>query len=190
MKGFTLIEALVAIAIITIAVSAPLYTASRSALTAANSENQLVASYLAQEGIEYVRMMRDNEYLAVHTDTTASQEAWSNFTTGSDSSSITQCIGKNCQLEVAPSAASQGLTQCAGNNCSTNYLYLLPSGSYTQDGTLADSQGVQSPTTFVRTITASLVVPASDILITSTVTWSFRSTAYSVTVTDHLTPWQ
>lgn len=58
-----MVEALIAIAIITLTIGGPLYAASRSLNAANNAKDRLIASYLAQEGIEYVRRMRDNMYL-------------------------------------------------------------------------------------------------------------------------------
>ena len=62
-RGFTLTETMIAITILTFAVAGPLFTASRSIIAADIARDQLTASYLAQEGIEYVRMMRDNAML-------------------------------------------------------------------------------------------------------------------------------
>jgi len=59
--GFTLIETLIAVTILTFAVSGPLYTAGRALVAAEIARDQLVASYLAQEGVESVRAMRDPE---------------------------------------------------------------------------------------------------------------------------------
>ena len=64
-------------------------TASRSIVAAQTARDQLTASYLAQEGIEYVRAMRDNEYLAAYQagGSNVSTTAWNNFLTAS----INQC---------------------------------------------------------------------------------------------------
>ena len=96
MKGFTLIEAMVAITIVTLSIAGPLYTASRAIVAAENARDQLIASYLAQEGIEYVRMMRDDEYLASYQTGGAgiSSTAWNNFLNDQsppDVFSILQC---------------------------------------------------------------------------------------------------
>ena len=65
-KGFTLVESMIAVTILTFAVAGPLYTASRAFVAAEIARDKLTASYLAQEGVEYVRAMRDNEYLSAY----------------------------------------------------------------------------------------------------------------------------
>lgn len=63
-KGFTLIETLVAVTVLAVAIVGPFY-AVQSAITASSSaRDQLIASALAQEGMEYIRSIRDNNYLA------------------------------------------------------------------------------------------------------------------------------
>lgn len=62
-KGFTLIETLVAIAILTIAIVGPLTLAMKSIISSYSSQNNLTAVYLAQEGLEYVKNVRDNNIL-------------------------------------------------------------------------------------------------------------------------------
>ncbi len=81
-KGFTLVETMVAITILTLAVSGA-FLAANTALIAANiSRDQLIASYLAQEGVEYARMKRDNTYLSSG-GVSIPALAWSNlFTSG------------------------------------------------------------------------------------------------------------
>jgi prepilin-type N-terminal cleavage/methylation domain-containing protein len=143
-SGFTLIEALVAITILTLSITGA-FSAANSAMRASSiARDQLTASYLAQEGIEYVRMLRDNAYLvryAAH-DANASDNAWNDF--------------------------KKGFTD----------------NSYTYPNSDA---GI--PVSFVRKIQATEVA-ANDEKIVSTVEWNFHGISYSVTITDHLTPWQ
>jgi prepilin-type N-terminal cleavage/methylation domain-containing protein len=61
--GFTLIETMVAVTLLTIAIEAPLVLAARGISTSNYSGNQIVAQYLAQEGLEMVRLTRDNNSL-------------------------------------------------------------------------------------------------------------------------------
>jgi len=58
-KGFTLIEALVAVSILMVAVAAPITIAQKGLSSAVYSKDQMIASYLAQDAIEYVINQRD-----------------------------------------------------------------------------------------------------------------------------------
>lgn len=59
-KGFTLLEALVAISILMVAVVSPITIAQKGLSSASYSKSQMIASYLAQDAIEYVKNVRDN----------------------------------------------------------------------------------------------------------------------------------
>jgi type II secretory pathway pseudopilin PulG len=58
-KGFTLIEALVAISILMVAIASPMTLAQKGLSTATLSKDQMIASFLAQDAIESVRNIRD-----------------------------------------------------------------------------------------------------------------------------------
>ncbi len=63
-EGFTLIEALVGITILLVAVIGPLYIAFQGVTLAFLARDQTIASFLAQEGVEFVRFRintNDNE---------------------------------------------------------------------------------------------------------------------------------
>lgn len=62
-KGFTILETLVAIAIILIAITGPLDIIAQSLKASYYSRDEVVAFYLAQEAIEYARNKRDNNFL-------------------------------------------------------------------------------------------------------------------------------
>jgi len=181
-RGFTLVETLVAVSILTLSVSAPLYTASRAIVAAEISRDQLTASYLAQEGIEYARMMRDDAYLSAYQvgGANISTVAWTAFLSGGSTASITQCITTTCTLDPArPMGVGSSLQPCSGGTCTPLYL---SNGIYTM-------QQVGTKTAFKRTVRASTILPTEE-LITSTVSWDFHGTTHMITVTDHLTPWQ
>ena len=59
--GFTMVETLVAISILTIAVIGPLGIISQALHTSYYTRNQMTAYYLAQEAIEYVKNERDEQ---------------------------------------------------------------------------------------------------------------------------------
>jgi len=58
-SGFTLLETLAAVSVLTMAVTGPLSLAYFSIRSASVSQNQFTAFFLAQEAIEYVKNKRD-----------------------------------------------------------------------------------------------------------------------------------
>lgn len=181
--GFTLIETLVAVSILTFAVAGPLFSADRAIVAAITARDQLTASYLAQEGVEYVRAMRDNVYLH---DLSAGviSAAWIDFlnTSGANvAGNIGICRGVDCTLDPTLSM-DIALHRCIG---ACGNLNLAVTNIYTQ-------QTGGTPTPFVRTIQIVDASPGgiTDVRVVSKVSWTYHSTPYSVTVTDHLTPWQ
>ena len=163
-SGFTLIETLIAISILTLSTIGPMVAASRAVVAAGTARDQLSASYLAQEGIEYAHAVRDDHFLALYP---ATANAWTNFI---NSSALAPCRAPNiCTL-----GPLQGntLSLCQGSGCSAPFSLLSPGG-----------------TLFTRTI-QMVDVTATDERIISKVSWSFHGAPYSVTVTSHLTPWQ
>ncbi|MFA6969109.1 MAG: type II secretion system protein [Candidatus Paceibacterota bacterium] len=126
-RGFTLIETMIAITILTLAIAGPIFTASRAIIAAQIARDQLIATYLAQEGIEYVRAMRDDEFLSAYQagGASVSSAAWAGFITGSNASSITQCRASTCTLDPArPMGSGSGLSllPCSGSACTPLYL--------------------------------------------------------------------
>ena len=62
-KAFTLVETLVAISIIMIAIAGPFQVIEHALASAQISRDELIGNSLAQEGVEYVRSVRDGNYL-------------------------------------------------------------------------------------------------------------------------------
>lgn len=69
-KGFTLIEALVSLVVLTIALGPALVLSSNISSTASVIQNNLIAANLSQEGLEVIRALRDaNWYNGLSFDT-------------------------------------------------------------------------------------------------------------------------
>jgi prepilin-type N-terminal cleavage/methylation domain-containing protein len=88
-KGFTLIEVLVAIFILVVAVTGPMSAAQNSLKASFLARDQVVAYYLAQEPIEALKNLRNNESLEANN--------WI------DNSAIAQCFNpsnKQCSFSV------------------------------------------------------------------------------------------
>src|SRR3972149_102217 len=71
-RGFTLIETLVAISLLSIAIVAPMSLTSQSLTAAYYARDQVTAFNLAQEGLEAVRAFRDGQVLQISQSAAAS----------------------------------------------------------------------------------------------------------------------
>lgn len=58
-KGFTLVETMVAVVVLTIALTSLLGLTSKSLFTARYSRNEMTSSYLLQEAVDYIKNKRD-----------------------------------------------------------------------------------------------------------------------------------
>jgi hypothetical protein len=62
-KSFTLLEVILAITVLTLAVGASFVLISQTLASVSVAQSKLIASYLAQEGIEVAKNIRDNNWL-------------------------------------------------------------------------------------------------------------------------------
>ncbi len=88
--GFTLVETLVAITILLLAIGGPMFAVSQSLKSSYYARDQITAFYLAQDAIEYIRNLRDENALTGGT--------WSDFTSMSGGP-ISDCIGLTCRVD-------------------------------------------------------------------------------------------
>ena len=63
-KGFTLLESLVAVAILTVGISTAALLVVQSIQVGGKIQKRIVAAHLAQEGIEVIRNIRDSNWLS------------------------------------------------------------------------------------------------------------------------------
>jgi len=93
-KGFTIIETLVAITILMISIAGPLTIAHKSFMAAIQARDQLTASYLAQDAMEYIKHIRDDNMLNA-----------SNWLAHLDA-----CIAQKCAIDTLTGAVIAGIT--------------------------------------------------------------------------------
>ncbi len=199
-SGFTLVETLVAVAIIMLAITGPFMSAERTVVVASIVRDKMTASFLAQEGVEYARALRDKVYLeGCYGNFSTCNSWWGNYTVGA-TYGILQCTStKPCSLDTSmnKSTYNRALTSpfstlnttelyiCTSNSSTCGKLYLnTTTGQYT---TTAGASTV--PTSFTRTIYAQTFTGSPDAKITSTVKWTNHGRTYSSSVSDHFTPW-
>ncbi len=166
-SGFTLIETLVAVTIITFSIVGPLTAANTALVAAYGARDKMTAGYLAQEAVEYVRALRDDAYYR------NPGNAWNQFR-----SDLAQCdAGTTCRID----SVTATIAPCSGSGCAV----VLDSSDRFRQGSVANS----SATVFSRTMTIETVSGLEDRVV-SVVSWTARGTTRSVTFTDTLKPWQ
>ena len=115
-SGFTLVETLVAIAILMIAIAGPLTVAEKGLSASIYARDQLMASYLAQDAMESIKNIVDSNELAGN--------PWLSSLSNYNCTSSSLCT---IDTTVSPPT----ITTCGGPTCTS--LYLSPSG-YTMTG--------------------------------------------------------
>lgn len=172
-SGFTLVETMVAIAVLAVALVGP-FTAVQNALNASYiARDQLIAASLAQEGMEYIRSVRDNNYLNGRTwmDVLSTYACY-----GASPSNYCTVDPTQGDVHTAPSTAMVAYA----NIGSVPSLNLSPTNLYTQQA--------GTPTRFTRTVQL-LVKSANEVQVVVVVTWVSVKQTYSVTITDTLRDW-
>lgn len=170
--GFSLIETLVAITVLIGAIAGPLTLASQGIKAASLFKNQLIASNLAQEGMELVYIRRD-----------------SNVLTGSDwMDGLTDiCGGSGCYVRYTPNSPSLiSFLSCGASECPLFFITPAPEGWYVQK-TTGDAGDIE--TAFRRTIRITPVVPGREVKVQTTLVWQERFSAVSFDLEEHLLKW-
>ncbi len=158
--GFTLVETMVAISILSLAITAPMVIAQKGIGSAIYSRDQITASYLAQEAVEYVRNVRDSNRI--------SHASWL--------SGLASCTGGQvCTIDAhyTNPAATGAITVCPAGVCpllSINTSATTNKGLYGYD---ADTTQWR-PTIFKRSVSINTTGDASgkEALVSVTVTWT------------------
>ncbi len=152
-KGFTLIETLVAIAIMMLAVAGPLTISHRAVMSALYARDQVTASYLAQDAVEYIRSVRDSNVVAGGSWLTAPI-------------SLAACLGQNCKIDTVA-----GTIAACGGSC--------PALLFDNSNRYQYATGSLSP--FTRTIRIDNPVAAGETTdeatVTVTIQWSDSNVA-------------
>jgi type II secretory pathway pseudopilin PulG len=189
-KGFTLVETLVAILILTMTVGALLSLAAGGFFSVRYARNQIVGDNLLQESLEYIRNSRDtavaqgvlwNDWLAtLNVDENGQVQGYG---------SNTGCFGSNGCI-IDPYTLDAKIRACS-KYCDTILSYPTV-GFYGYESTYPDPIGGQEfvATSFVRTITA--VESRSDpdqIIVTAKINWLNGTNPKTVSQSMILTNW-
>ncbi len=172
MRGFTLVETLVAITVMTLIIVGPYTLVQRVLQDSYLSRDQLTASALAQEGMEHVRLVRDSNY--IYTIHAATEREW---LYGLDGTGGPDCITNTCAVDAPASTA----VTCSDTTCSTRPLYVTSTGLYT-----LTSAG-NTLTKFTRTVRITNI-SATEAKVEVTVLWNNHGPR-TYTLTEYIRDW-
>jgi Tfp pilus assembly protein PilV len=164
--GYTLLETLIAIFILTLVIVGPMSVASRTLFSATIARQQVIAFYLAQEAIESIRNIRDQNSLS-----------------GSWLTDL-PALGQNFTIDVTainPGTNKPTMTLCAASCPPINYDLATHLYQY-QTGT---------PSDFTRTVRIDSVPDKTDeVAVSVTIDWSVGKIPRSFTARENIFNWQ
>lgn len=173
LKGFTLVESLVAIGILSLSIAAT-FTAVQSGIkTSIAAKDQITAFYLAQEAMEYIKNVRDVNALHSLNGTAT------NWLTSMSATSNDPCyFGNTCTIDSPTLSAASAFAKCSGGFGTCPNLYQdSVTGLYSQT---TGSNPVS--TSFKREIqfTSS---GTDSVFVTIKISWASGGVAKTFTVT-------
>ena len=171
-RGFTLVETLVAVSIFSVSVITLIAFLATNLSNTGYAKNKMIATYLAQEGIEYIRNMRDT-YVLYPTN----NGGWSSF-----KAKISPCTSSNgCGYDKSVAENSSGsIFQCS-EHASGCKLFKDDSGGYGRD-TVGDDSGFTS-------IISQETIGSEEVKIIVTVAWEQGTMSYDITLSEDLFNW-
>ncbi len=177
MRGFTLVETLVAISIFSVSIITGMVVMGQGISDINYAKQKIIANYLAQEGIEMVRNMRDSYMLH---DTGSGDKDFDSF--ANEFSSCNENVG--CSFDTTKNNIENNdfIFRCSGNNQTKCDVY-ISNGNYNNNKT-------GSPTGFRRIIWADTSNKNNgDVKIFTKVSWTQKSGLKLVTLSNVLFNW-
>lgn len=162
-KGFTLVEVLISLFIFTVAVAGVITVSSQGSMNVNSAKNRVVATFLADEGIELVRGMRDTAVVNAAATGLTESDGWDAFVlangTGTPCSIACDIDPTNLvgSIQFPDSSNVQPCSSyCILNNTSIGYYTSFAPGT---------------PSIFSRQIVIDATSNPEEATVTSTVTW-------------------
>lgn len=164
-RGFTIIELIISLAVVSFGIVA-VYGVFFPAITQTyNVSSRLTAVYLAQEGLEIVRNVRDNNFIAGN--------IWS--------AGLLNC-NLGCQGTYKTGTATQEPEDQLVPFDPNQYLTLNADGFYSYSGT-----GTVTP--FLRKITITQELGTDILKVASEVSWLFNGQSYHFQTDEYIYNW-
>ena len=170
-RGFTLLEVMVAIFVITVGIAGVMTILQRTMFLTSISSSRLTAAYLAQEGIEIVRNVRDTNWL----------EAGSTANDWDEGLNIGSNCPAGCIVDYNHSYDPGDLLDPYLPVFTGQFLRVDSNGFYSYNGP------IETQTKFQRKITTA---PAADFLnVKVDIFWSEKGKSYTFSAQENLYNW-
>ncbi|MFN3188394.1 MAG: prepilin-type N-terminal cleavage/methylation domain-containing protein [Candidatus Paceibacteria bacterium] len=172
--AFSLVEVLVAITILLLVVVTPMGIVSQANNSTAFANEQLIAFFLAQEGLEIVEKGRNDLYLQHFVGSGGITNPMNRFrSTNTTTNVFGDCINRDCGVQIGNNGAVGTVIRCTSiNNCRLYYDANNSRSKYVHVAGTPSSN--QITTLYTRKIRMEPVVDGSklqEMKVTSTVTW-------------------
>jgi len=202
-SGFTLAEMLVSVFILVVAVGAPLTAAVRGITLAQTSRHRTEATFLAQEGLEAIRNIRDtNVQIRVQQNRAGGpvNHKWDEGFGSGANCHIGNAADKGCTLSVFTAAGYTLNLAASTNKCTGPSSGMCPDTSscgkvrYVEVGTQRKyghnlSGGTVRDSIFQRVVRVRNIVPGEEVRVEVIVEWDEKGQCNRVTAEDHLFDW-
>jgi len=164
-SGLTLLEVIIATFILLIAVVGSYLAFSRILMVTSSISDRFVAAYLAQEGVEVVRNIRDTNWI--------NSSGWDNI--------LNTCPVNGCELDYRTGTPDSSLVSL--------YSYSGASLNIDSDGFYTYEDIGTTPTKFKRQI---IITPSGDSMLDVVVNilWADKGQEYSLQVEEYLYNWR
>ena len=161
-RAFTLIETLVAVSVLLLSLAGPLTIAAQALSSAYYARDQITAFYLAQEGVEYIRAVRDENYIV----------GAANWLEGID-----ECLGQPCTVDTVNFTHAL----CASGVCGRVLL---------NENTDLFNHSSGRDTVYTRSVQLDTVAGnPKEVTITVSITWQTGTRTRTFQITEQLFDW-
>lgn len=189
-KGFTLIETLIAILILTLAISGPIYIASMAFRNTIDSRDNITAQYLAEEVVESIRNNRDARMLK-----SSDSAKWISDGAGGPSvTDLANCFNNagestnRCVMNRSAETGTYVFEQCSSSGVCPNISF-DPNGAIIYGKT-----GVADTSKFVREFyfekgandTSATTIPDNEAKLVVNIKWLNKGQSKVYTLTERL----